>query len=272
MFTNTKDVTPPEPDTGNLTVSKVVAGNAGETDEGFRFTVTLSDTSINDTFGDMTFTDGVADFTLKHGESKTATGLPAGITYTVAEDDYSDDGYVTTKTGDTGTIAKDGTSTAVFTNTKDVTPIDPDPDDSSLTVKKEWILDDGGKATDSVTVVLLRDGKEYEKVELSDRNNWTFTWTGLSDGYTWTVDEVNVPDGFTAKVDQNGMIFTITNDDKPTDPSDPTDPDKPTDDVPKTGDETNLTLWLVLLGISGMGVLITLLGSKRKYKGKQCKR
>lgn len=81
-----------------------------------------------------------------------------------------------------------------------------------------------------------------------------------------------MPDGFTAKVDQNGMIFTITNDDKPTDPSDPTDPDKPTDDVPKTGDETNLTLWLVLLGISGMGVLITLLGSKRKYKGKHCKR
>lgn len=258
--------------TGSLTVSKTVAGNAGDQQKAFNFTVRLSDTSINGTFGDMTFTDGVATFTLKHGESKTATGLPAGITYTVAEDDYSDDGYVTTKTGDMGTIAKDGTSTAVFTNTKDVTPIDPDPDDSSLTVKKEWILDDGGKATDSVTVVLLRDGKEYEKVELSDRNNWTFTWTGLSDGYTWTVDEVNVPDGFTAKVDQNGMIFTITNDDKPTDPGDPTDPDKPTDDVPKTGDETNLTLWLVLLGIFGMGTIITLLGSKRKYKGKHCKR
>ena len=276
-FTNTKNV-------GSLTVSKTVAGNAGETDRNFNFTVTLSDTSISDTFGDMTFADGEAKFTLKHGESKTTTGLPAGITYTVAEDDYSDDGYVTTKTGDMGTIAKDGTSTAVFTNTKDVTPIDPDPDDSSLTVKKEWILDDGGKATDSVTVVLLRDGKEYEKVELSDRNNWTLTWTGLSDGYTWTVDEVNVPDGFTAKVDQNGMIFTITNDDKPTDPGDPTDPDdpadpdkttdpeKPTDDVPKTGDETNLALWLVLLGISGMGTIITLLGSKRKYKGKRCKR
>lgn len=271
-------------DIGSLTVSKTVAGNAGDQQKAFNFTVRLSDTSINGTFGDMIFTNGVATFTLKHGESKTATGLPAGITYTVAEDDYSDDGYVTTKTGDMGTIAKDGTSTAVFTNTKDVTPIDPDPDDSSLTVKKEWILDDGGKATDSVTVVLLRDGKEYEKIELSDRNNWTFTWTGLSDGYTWTVDEVNVPDGFTAKVDQNGMIFTITNDDKPTDPGDPTDPDdpadpdkttdpeKPTDDVPKTGDETNLALWLVLLGISGMGTIITLLGSKRKYKGKHCKR
>ena len=257
---------------GSLTVSKTVAGNAGETDKEFHFTVTLGDTTVGGKYGGMTFTGGKATFTLKHNESKTATGLPAGITYTVAEDDYSDDGYVTTKTGDTGTIAKDGTSTAVFTNTKNVTPIDPDPDDSSLTVKKEWILDDGGKATDSVTVVLLRDGKEYEKVELSDRNNWTFTWTGLSDGYTWTVDEVNVPDGFTAKVDQNGMIFTITNDDKPTDPDEPAVPDKPTDDVPKTGDETNLTLWLVLLGISGMGTIITLLGSKRKYKGKHCKR
>lgn len=277
-FTNYKGDTPPAPKTGNLTVSKTVAGNAGETDKEFHFTVTLGDTTVGGKYGDMTFTGGKATFTLKHNESKTATGLPAGITYTVAEDDYSDDGYVTTKTGDTGTIAKDGTSTAVFTNTKDVTPIDPDPDDSSLTVKKEWILDDGGKATDSVTVVLLRDGKEYEKVELSDRNNWTFTWTGLSDGHIWTVDEVNVPDGFTVKVDQNGMIFTITNDDKPTDPGDPTDPAKPTDpekptgDVPKTGDETNLALWLVLLGISGMGAMITLLGSKRKYKGKHSKR
>lgn len=259
-------------DFGSLTVSKIVEGNAGETDKDFTFTVTLSDTSISGTIGDMMFTDGEATFTLKHGESKTATGLQAGITYTVTEDDYSDDGYVTTKTGDKGTITKDGTSTAVFTNTKDVTPIDPDSDNSNLTVKKEWILDDGGKATDSVTVVLLRDGKEYEKVELSDQNNWTFTWTELSDEYTWTVDEVNVPDGFTAKVDQNGMMFTIINDDKPTDLGDSSDLDKPTDDGIKTGDETNLTLWLVLLGISGMGPIITLLESKYKYKEKHCKK
>ena len=266
------------PDTGNLTVSKVVAGNAGETDKDFHFTVTLSDTSISDTFGDMIFIDGVADFTLKHGESKEATGLPSDITYEVTEEDYSGDGYVTTKTGDIGTVGKDATSTAAFTNTKDVTPIEPDPDDSSLTAKKEWILDDGGKATDSVTVVLLRDGKEYEKVELSDRNNWTFTWTGLSDGYTWTVAEVNVPDGFIAKVDQSGMTFTIINDDKPTDSDKPTDPDKPSDpgkpidNVPKTGDETNLILWSALLGISGMGMIAALLVNKRKYREKHCKR
>ena len=117
-FTNTRDVTPP--DTGSLTVSKTVAGNAGETDKSFRFTVTLGDTSIDGTFGDMTFTDGVADFTLKHGESKTATGLPAGTSYKVEEDDYSKEGYTTSKTGDTGEIPEGDTVRASFINTKGV--------------------------------------------------------------------------------------------------------------------------------------------------------
>lgn len=111
---------------GSLTVSKTVSGNAGDKEKKFRFTVTLSDTNISGTFGDMTFTDGVAGFTLKHGESKTAAGLPADITYEVAEDDYFGDGYVTTKTGDTGRIEKGTEAKAEFTNTMIVTPIDPD--------------------------------------------------------------------------------------------------------------------------------------------------
>lgn len=228
----------------------------------------------------MEFKDGAAAFTLKHGESATAEGLPAGVTYEVTEAEADQDGYVTTSRGAKGTIEKDATSTAAFTNTKNITPIDPDidHDDFSLVVKKEWILDDGGKATDSITVVLLRDGKEYKKAELSDQNGWTYTWTGLNDRYNWTVAEVNVPDGFTAKVDQNGMTFTITNDDKPTDPDKltnpekPIDSDKPANDVPKTGDETDLTLWLTLMGISGMCIISVLLGNKCKYKEKYCKR
>lgn len=102
--------------TGSLTVSKTVAGNAGETNKGFRFTVTLDDKTISGTFGDMTFTNGVATFTLKHGESKIASNLPEGIGYEVTE--ANTDGYTTTATGDKGTIAKDRTATAAFTNTK----------------------------------------------------------------------------------------------------------------------------------------------------------
>ena len=119
-FTNTKDVTPPEPGTGSLTVSKTVAGNAGEKDKEFRFTVTLGDTTVGGEYGDMTFANGKATFTLRHGESKTATGLPAGTTYKVEEDDYSKEGYTTSKTGDTGEIPEGDTVHASFINTKGV--------------------------------------------------------------------------------------------------------------------------------------------------------
>ena len=75
-----------------------------------------------------------------------------------------------------------------------------------------------------------------------------------------------------------------TNPTEPTDPTDPTNPTNPTDpttsskpdksndNIPQTGDETNLALWLVLLGISGMGAMITLLSSERKYRGKYSKK
>ena len=104
---------------GNLSVTKTVAGNAGDTSKAFNFTVTLKDTSVNGMFGDMTFTDGKATFSLKHGESKTAKDLPAGITYTVTEAEADQDGYTTTATNASGRIVKDATVTAAFTNTKD---------------------------------------------------------------------------------------------------------------------------------------------------------
>ena len=68
---------------GSLTVSKSVVGEANS-QTAFTFTVTLGDTSINGTYGDMTFTNGVASVTLKAGERATATHLPAGTTYQVA--------------------------------------------------------------------------------------------------------------------------------------------------------------------------------------------
>ena len=67
----------------------------------------------------MSFENGVATFTLTGGQSKTATGLPAGTGYTVTEADYSSEGYVTTSTGDTGTIDEQTPAVAEFTNTRD---------------------------------------------------------------------------------------------------------------------------------------------------------
>lgn len=105
---------------GDLSVSKTVKGNASDKNKDFNFTVTLSDRSIAGTYGDMEFKDGVASFTLSDGESKTATNLSSGISYTVEEDDYSNEGYSTSKTGDSGKISEGDTVRASFINTKGV--------------------------------------------------------------------------------------------------------------------------------------------------------
>ena len=103
-ITNTRD--------GDLLVEKEVTGSDGQKNREFHFTVTLSGTSvtgiqaetITGEYGDMTFTNGVAEFTLKHGEQKMAEDLPAGLTYTVVETDANTNRYRTTYTGETGTI------------------------------------------------------------------------------------------------------------------------------------------------------------------------
>lgn len=101
---------------GGLTVTNAVAGSAGEQDREWNFTVTLSDTAVNGTYGGMTFVNGVATFALRGGESVTATGLPAGTLYAVSEAEADSDGYRTTSTNATGLIPDSGVITAAFVN------------------------------------------------------------------------------------------------------------------------------------------------------------
>ena len=110
------------PTVGALIVKKTVSGASGETDKNWSFTVTLNDTSVNGTYGSIDFKAGVAKFTLKDGESRTATGLPKDTAYTVTEDEADKKGYTTTKTGDTGTIPGGKMAEAVFNNHRDKKP------------------------------------------------------------------------------------------------------------------------------------------------------
>ncbi|MBR4576659.1 MAG: Cna B-type domain-containing protein [Clostridia bacterium] len=107
VFTNTYDQ-------GSLTVEKHVV-NGTDPDREFAFTVTLSDNGITGTYGEMKFVRGVAKFTLKDGEKKTATGLPALISYQAEEEAAA--GYTTQAVNAQSVIDKDGTKTAIFTNT-----------------------------------------------------------------------------------------------------------------------------------------------------------
>lgn len=99
---------------GSLSVTKNVDGEENST-TAFKFTVTLGDTSINGSYGAMDFTNGVATFELHNGEAAVAEHLPAGVTYTVAEE--ANDAFTTTWDGQTGSIVAEKTVAATCTNT-----------------------------------------------------------------------------------------------------------------------------------------------------------
>ena len=64
----------------------------------------------------------------------------------------------------------------------------------SLNVTKKWI---GGPTTKpSIIVVLYQNGNEYKEIELSDNNDWTYTWEDLP------------------KTDSLGVIYEYTFDEK----------------------------------------------------------
>lgn len=130
--------------THKLTITKVVAGNQGDKNKDFEFTVTIKGadgetykygTAKNGvTTMNQTTTKSGATFTetLKHGESVIVYGLSSEDKFAVTEADYHGDGYKTSyKIGD-GTNSTEGSSiaekaignsdtTVIFTNTKDVT-------------------------------------------------------------------------------------------------------------------------------------------------------
>jgi len=143
---------------GKLKVEKSVKGNGADTDKSFKFTVKLTGASSygtikatytkGDETGDIEFAadDYSCEFELKDGESITIDGLPTGVKYTVTEDDYSDDGYTTTSTGETGTIAANGTKTSKFVNTYSNT--------SSVKITKKLEGNDVSGVTDPFTIYI----------------------------------------------------------------------------------------------------------------------
>ena len=156
-----------------------------------------------------------------HGWAASWDNLPAkdagrDVEYSVQEADVPA-GYTSGVTK-----AADGTYSFTLTNTAEKR--------TSVSVAKVWA--DGGNADnmrpDSVTAQLyLVDAQGNQvavpgkSVELSEANNWAFTWDDLAvsdaDGneVSYTVQEANVPEGYTAAV-SGGMVegaysFTLTN-------------------------------------------------------------
>lgn len=116
----------------SLSVTKEVAGNLGDRNKEFAFTITLTAEEGKQINGTSTVTvanndpvnvvweDGKAEVkgSIKNGEGITITNLPKGTTYTVEEADYSSSEYETSYDNkQNGTIADENVTTVV-TNTK----------------------------------------------------------------------------------------------------------------------------------------------------------
>lgn len=124
-----------ETPTGALKVSNTVSGAQGDQTRPWEFTVTqkVSDASeplLNGMFGGMKFTNGVASFILKHGESMIGVGLPVGTKFTVTETGANKDGYISTCKGEAleeqgkdFVIQADQTVSADILNTKDLSSV-----------------------------------------------------------------------------------------------------------------------------------------------------
>lgn len=171
---------------GNLTISKAVAGDGADTTKSFDFTLTLNGAPGTYTYIGHGMPGGAIasgdTISLAHGQSITIVGLPRGATYTVAEADYSGDGYTTTSTGATGSIVADATQTASFTNMRTV---------GNLTISK------------TVTGVGADTAKKF---------HFTVTFSGTSGAYHYTGN--GVPDGTIKSGDTislaHGQSITIT--------------------------------------------------------------
>lgn len=235
----------------------------------------------------------VGTFTLKHNESKTlpipTSDYPAGWTYTVTESD--NDGYTVTVDGEaTGVIKAGETATVKFNNHKDG-GFTPGPTYYPLTIQKvvtglESVPADY-KATVNVmskyssvpTRTLMLEPNKPQTVHLP-YGEYTLTETAPAvDGYKLTGQTFSET---TFMLTYGGKNVTITNTytkeqeepvvipDDPMAPEDdkPDKPSKPKDDtskVPKTGDDTPLSL--ALYGLIAAGALLGIRkAAKRKIK------
>ena len=131
-------------------------------------------------------------------------------------------------------------------------------DEIQLKILKLWKDDDGRNTRPgSVEVEIFRDGVSSRTVVLSEENHWSYSWTAKDDGASWMVVERNVPDGYSVTVEKRGTSFLLTNTLE--------DPDG-TKDPPKTGDPTNVWRYIVLMVLSGGGLIILGIVGKRRSK------
>ena len=96
-------------------------------------------------------------------------------------------------------------------------------------------------------MTLYNGDQAVEKVALSAKNNWTYTWNNLDGKGDWSVLETGIPKGYTPSYRVSDGVVTITN----------------TATLIQTGQPS----WLIP-ALGGLGTLLLLLGVLAMIKRK----
>lgn len=138
------------------------------------------------------------------------------------------------------------------------------PEKTSINVTKKWrdVNNLYRSRPSSITVRLLADGEETDRIIVLDKeNSWEGTFSDLDvykagNKIEYTIAEVDVPERYTSKIKGTAEDgFKITNTYKPP--------------VPDTGDNSNLYFWLSLNLSSVISLAGIYLYKKRKNPDKQ---
>ena len=204
-------------DEGGLRVYKRVVSPSGadhQQTKTFPVTVTLSDTSINQTYGDMTFQNGVAHLNLYDGQVASATGLAKGVRYTVSEELTGEDQqkFTVTYEGETGTIGDDVVTAGVVNTHKTgglkVSKLVESNQDSDKTRQFKFRVSLGDE-----TISGTFGGIEFAEgvAEFTLAKDQNITIDGLPYGVSYTVEE-ETPTGY--QLVKTGDTGTIAEDTK----------------------------------------------------------
>ncbi|MBQ3135935.1 MAG: Cna B-type domain-containing protein [Clostridia bacterium] len=123
-----------------------------------------------------------------------------------------------------------------------------------ISVKKLWETDE--RHPEAVTVSLLCDYREVEKVVLSENNGWHYRWDNLSSKHSWSVVESEVADGYTVFYEASANTVTIINKSKnpsgTSSPSESRPSDEPTTKPEELVDTGQLNWPIPVLSITGL--------------------
>ncbi len=209
-----------------LTIEKTVTGGAADPERQFTFDVsftydeTMPEASHTGPYAYTVYQKGDGDeadalvkddgeissaggtISLTGGQRAVIEGLPAGTEYTVTEQEANEDGYVTTATGDEGTVTVGGENKASFTNCR--AP-------GHLIIRKE-VTGSGGDRSKEWEFHLtadLPDGRTLYGEVACERNGEQETlFFDEIDGYaTFTLKS---GESLTIKGLPNGTVFTVT--------------------------------------------------------------